>query len=126
LSIEGMTCASCVGRVEKSLRAVTGVEIASVNLATERADVIFSAPADYPALVDAIQTAGFDVPERRSVELAIGGMTCASCVGRVENALLKVPGVEKAAVNLATERAFVQGAAGPEGLIAAVDRKSTR
>ena len=122
LSIEGMTCASCVGRVEKSLRAVTGVENASVNLATERADISFSAPANYTALVDAVQKAGFDVPQRRSVELAIVGMTCASCVGRVENALFKVPGVEKAAVNLATERAFVQGAAGPEALIAAVEK----
>src|SRR5690606_13926299 len=56
------------------------------------------------------------------IELAVEGMTCASCVGRDERALRNVPGVRAANVNLATERATVQGAAPVDGLLAAVDR----
>lgn len=106
LPISGMTCASCAGRVERALRKVTGAEQVSVNLATEQARV--QAPANsLPALVDAVRTAGYGVPTR-TVELQIGGMTCASCVGRVERALGKLAGVEHASVNLASERAHLE------------------
>ncbi|MFJ1337894.1 heavy metal translocating P-type ATPase [Pseudomonas caricapapayae] len=111
LPVEGMTCASCVGRVERALKAVPGVHSAAVNLATERADITFSAVADPQAAVRAIEGAGYNVREEAS-ELAIEGMTCASCVGRVEKALAKVPGVIEANVNLATERARVRHLAG--------------
>src|SRR5690606_37925723 len=122
LPIEGMTCASCVGRIEKALKSVPGVENASVNLATERADITYSAPADYAALVTAVENAGYDVPKSdHSIELAVEGMTCASCVGRVEKALTKVPGVEAATVNLATERGVVTGNADLKALISAVE-----
>ena len=56
------------------------------------------------------------------VNLAVEGMSCASCVGRVERALNAVPGVSEASVNLATERATVKGAVAAEGLIAAVEK----
>ena len=106
LPISGMTCASCAGRVERALRKVTGAEQVSVNLATEQARV--QAPANsLPALVDAVREAGYSVPSR-TVELQIGGMTCASCVGRVERALGKLPGVEQVSVNLASERAHLK------------------
>ncbi|MBH3469687.1 heavy metal translocating P-type ATPase [Pseudomonas putida] len=106
LPIAGMTCASCAGRVERALRKVTGAEQVSVNLATEQARV--QAPANsLPALVDAVREAGYSVPSR-TVELQIGGMTCASCVGRVERALGKLPGVEQVSVNLASERAHLK------------------
>ncbi len=121
LPIEGMHCASCVGRVERALRAVPGVAEANVNLATERAEVRFASPVEADALVEAVRNAGFDVPQAR-VELQVEGMTCASCVGRVERALQAVPGVAEATVNLATERATITGSAGTEALIAAVDR----
>ena len=120
LPIEGMSCASCVGRVERGLRAVPGVTEAHVNLATERANVRFEAPADQGALIEAIEAVGYDVPAS-SVELAVEGMTCASCVGRVERALKAVPGVTEASVNLATERATVRGTADAAALIAAID-----
>ena len=120
LTIEGMTCASCVGRVERALRAVPGVTQANVNLATERADVRFEGAPDRAALVQAIEDVGYDVPSR-SVELFVEGMTCASCVGRVERALRAVPGVTEANVNLATERATVSGTADAASLIAAID-----
>lgn len=108
LSIQGMTCASCVGRVEKALKKVDGVEQANVNLATEQAVVESSVPLDRAALVKAVERAGYDVVVAAPIELSIDGMTCASCVARVEKALKKVPGVQQANVNLATEQAWVE------------------
>ncbi|ETP63246.1 MULTISPECIES: heavy metal translocating P-type ATPase [Burkholderia] len=138
LDIDGMTCASCVSRVEKALANVPGVTRASVNLATERATVDAAPDVSASRLVDAVKQAGYGAtpvaaPAAPSgnvapstgaadVELEIGGMTCASCVGRVEKALAAVPGVAHASVNLATERASVHGAGrlDPAALVAAV------
>ncbi len=119
LDVEGMTCASCVGRVERALKAVPGVTAASVNLATERAQVN-GVGLDRAALVTAIENVGYDVASP-PVDLAIDGMTCASCVARVERALKFVPGVTDATVNLATERAHVMGQADPTALIRAIE-----
>jgi len=106
LPIAGMTCASCAGRVERALRKVSGASGVSVNLATEQARV--QAPGDsLPALMEAVERAGYSVPQQ-TVELSIDGMTCASCVGRVERALNKVPGVKSVSVNLANERAHLE------------------
>ncbi|HZH44235.1 MAG TPA: heavy metal translocating P-type ATPase [Lysobacter sp.] len=105
--IDGMTCASCVARVERSLQAVPGVQRATVNLATEAAEVVTDGTVAPAALVDAVGKAGYGAA-LTPVELAIEGMTCASCVARVERALHKVPGVATATVNLATERARVE------------------
>ena len=105
--VEGMSCASCVSSVEKAVSKVAGVDKVSVNLATERADVTFKGAPDLPAVIDAIRKAGYEVPSG-SVNLAIEGMSCASCVSKVEKALNAVPGVTRASVNLATERAHVE------------------
>lgn len=121
LKIEGMTCASCVGRVETALKKVDGVQSASVNLATERADIVLDQPVDSQVLVHAIEQSGYDVPAN-NIELSIKGMTCASCVGRVEKALKAVAGVKEANVNLATERATVSGSANVDDLITAIDK----
>ncbi|KFC63483.1 heavy metal translocating P-type ATPase [Massilia sp. LC238] len=121
LPIEGMTCASCVGRVEAALAKVPGVERVSVNLATERAEVRPAGSVDRMTLVKAVEKVGYEVPAS-TVELAVEGMTCASCVGRVERALAAVPGVAQATVNLATERATVRGVASVESLVAAIDK----
>ncbi|HJV68282.1 heavy metal translocating P-type ATPase [Ideonella sp.] len=110
IPVTGMTCASCVMRVEKTLKAVPGVVEASVNLATEEATVHAEASVAAAPLADAVRRAGYGVTTRETA-LQIGGMTCASCVARVEKALLKVPGVSAASVNLATERATVQALA---------------
>ncbi|MGC0052163.1 heavy metal translocating P-type ATPase [Brucella pituitosa] len=107
IPIEGMSCASCVSSIEKAVAKVPGVEKVLVNLATERADVTFKSAPDMPAVIDAIRKAGYDVPSG-SADLAIEGMTCASCVSKVEKALNAVPGVTRASVNLATERAHVE------------------
>ena len=119
LDVEGMTCASCVGRVERALKAVPGVQSASVNLATERAEVT-GAAVDRALLVKAVEDAGYDVTSL-PVDLQIEGMTCASCVARVERALKTVSGVTYASVNLATERAHVIGQADPAALIRAIE-----
>ncbi|TKD21448.1 copper-translocating P-type ATPase [Rhodobacter capsulatus] len=118
IDVEGMTCASCVGRVERALQAVSGVKTAAVNLATERAEII-GPDLDRSALVKAIEDAGYDVPTR-PIDIVIEGMTCASCVARVERALKTVPGVTAANVNLATERATVTGTADLASLIGAI------
>ncbi len=143
LAIEGMTCASCALRVEKGLKKVPGVADASVNLANERATVTYDpAVASLADLVAKVDATGYGAtplaaslpapsptpaePEgERTAELNISGMTCASCVRRVERALSKVPGVESANVNLAAERATVtydSHAATTADLVVAVER----
>ncbi|MEI7555202.1 MAG: heavy metal translocating P-type ATPase [Chloroflexota bacterium] len=133
MTLEGMTCASCVIRIEKKLKKVPGVLEATVNLATEKGTVSFdSQQVGITELVKAVENAGYkatpleeekptpittavkinDKPletlaQHNSVELEIEGMTCASCVARIEKKLKKVEGVESAAVNLATERGTI-------------------
>jgi P-type Cu+ transporter len=107
IRVHGMTCASCVGRVERAIRAVPGVESASVNLATERADAVFAGTPDFLAVVRAIEAAGYGAMAE-DIELAVDGMTCASCVGRIEKALEAVPGTLEASVNLATQKATIR------------------
>ncbi|MFU0504693.1 heavy metal translocating P-type ATPase [Pseudaminobacter sp. NGMCC 1.201702] len=122
IGIEGMTCASCVRRVELAIGKVPGVKAASVNLATESADVTFDGVVDQAAIIAAISSAGYHVPTE-AAEVEIEGMTCASCVRRVEQALAAVPGVLKASVNLATERATIEaisGAVAPSAIEAAI------
>ncbi len=125
LPVLGMTCASCVSRVEKALAKVPGVQEASVNLATETATVKAGSGVDIPQLRAAVEKAGYEVPEE-SATLAVSGMTCASCVSRVEKALKKTPGVVSAEVNLATEKAEVRFLGRPHEmvprLIAAVEK----
>ncbi len=115
VAVSGMSCAACVGRVERTLARVPGVERATVNLATERATIAAGPTLRLPAVVAALQAAGYPVVEE-TTDLAVSGMSCASCVGRVERALLGVPGVLGAEVNLATERARVRVAAGMAGM----------
>lgn len=107
IPVEGMTCASCVVHVEKAIARVPEVVGVKVNLATERAEVELSGPIDSAPIVEAVRNAGYQVPEV-DVELAVKGMTCASCVGHVEKAVLAVPGVTRASVNLATEKASIR------------------
>ena len=109
--VEGMTCASCVGRVEKALAKVPGVEEAAVNLAAETANVKFSDNVDTGELIAALENAGYPATTQE-VTLEIESMTCASCVGRVEKALKAGEGVLEASVNLATETATVRYLAG--------------
>ncbi len=110
--VGGMTCASCVAHVEKALKSAPGVAAASVNLATERANVRLSPQADAAKIAEAVTEAGYE-PAVETYDFGVGGMTCASCVAHVEKALKSVPGVIEASVNLATERASVRALKGP-------------
>ncbi len=102
-----MTCANCVSTVEKSLRKLSGVQQVEVNLAIERATVIYDPGVLSPQdLVRRVEQAGYGVPTA-TIDLAITGMTCANCVATVEKGLRKLDGVLDASVNLATERATV-------------------
>ncbi|MDQ7819863.1 MAG: heavy metal translocating P-type ATPase [Armatimonadota bacterium] len=108
LPVEGMSCASCVLKVEDALRAAGGAVEVAVNLATARARVAYDPHrTDLTRLVRAVRSAGYDVPLRR-VQIPVRGMSCASCVEKVERALRSVDGVVAASVNLALERATVE------------------
>lgn len=111
LPVEGMSCASCAGRVERALAALPGVESASVNVVSAMAEIRGASLPPAAEVVAAVEKAGYRVPAGEA-DLAIEGMHCASCVGRVERALAAVPGVVGVSVNLATERARVH-TAGP-------------
>jgi P-type Cu+ transporter len=112
IPVVGMTCASCVRRVERTLSEKEGVAEASVNFAAEKASVTYDPTTTNPDdLIGAIRDAGYGADVRETT-FSVTGMTCASCVGRVERALEKVPGVLEASVNLANERATVEYLAG--------------
>ena len=124
LEVEGMTCASCAGRVERAAKAVPGVTGASVNLAMKTLQVDFADRADPAALAAAVAKAGYGVGETDTA-LTVEGMTCASCVARIERALKAWPGVTGAEVNLATGSARVHhlaGAVTPSELAAVVKK----
>lgn len=112
LPIGGMTCASCVARVEKGLSRLEGVAEARVNLASEKATVRYDpAKVDLKALVGTVQELGYE-PRLEKLSLSIQGMSCAACVRRVQQALSRVDGVLEAEVNFASERATVSILAG--------------
>ncbi|MBA2665462.1 MAG: copper ion binding protein, partial [Trueperaceae bacterium] len=108
VGVRGMTCASCVARVERNLGRVDGVDEAIVNLATEQATVRFDPTrVTRDDVLATIEAAGYE-PVIADAELSVSGMTCANCVLRVERALGRVDGVLSASVNLATERATIR------------------
>jgi Cu+-exporting ATPase len=124
IGIGGMSCASCVSRLEAALRHVAGVQEVAVNLATERATLVFDADAiDVPRLVQAIEDAGYQA-RAETVTLPIRGMTCAACVNAIERGLSKADGVLAATVNLATGRGtvtYLPAAIDPQGLRAIIE-----
>lgn len=106
--ITGMTCAACSARIEKGLSRMDGVSQASVNLALERATVTYDPGKVTPELLESkVEALGYGIA-RQSVDLNIGGMTCAACAARIEKGLSRMPGVSKANVNLALETAHVE------------------
>ena len=113
LEVTGLSCASCVRRAETALSSVPGVTTAAVNLATRNAVVEYDQPADIPDLLSALSKAGYPALEHM-VSLQVEGATCASCVGRIEAALMDVPGVTGANMNLATGRADVHLVGSPD------------
>ncbi len=107
--ITGMTCAACARRVEKTAAKQEGVTSAALNYAAEKLVLQVEEGFSEEDLVAAIQKAGYGVKKqgRRQIHIPIEGMTCAACAARIEKKLAKLPGVEQASVNYATERAEV-------------------
>jgi Cu+-exporting ATPase len=106
IGVAGMSCAACVARVERAIARQAGVASATVNLAAQTAVVRFD-QAEIPALLEAVRGAGYE-PVVETATLAVRGMTCASCVARVERAIGRLPGVIGAGVNLGTQSATVE------------------
>ena len=123
--ILGMTCANCSARLEKALSSMEGVESATVNFATERATVSYDPDKLSPTdIVQRIQDTGYDVPVERA-SLLVQGMTCATCVAKVERGLKRLDGVIDAAVNFAAERVtieYIPGIAGPDDFKRTIER----
>ncbi|OEF97516.1 heavy metal translocating P-type ATPase [Desulfuribacillus alkaliarsenatis] len=111
LSIEGMSCAACVNRIEKRLAKIDGVHEGNVNLSNHKAMVVFDEQkTSLSEITAAIERLGFKAypAQLEKVTIPIGGMSCAACVNRIEKAVLKIDGVVSASVNLATHKAVVE------------------
>ncbi|OUS35476.1 ATPase [Rhodobacterales bacterium 56_14_T64] len=122
LQVTGLSCASCVGRAERALTAIEGVESATVNLANATGQVVAAVDLPPTALTGALKSAGYPAAESQ-VSLTLEGLTCASCVTRSERALQAVPGVLNASVNLANQSAqvrYLTGSTKPVDLAKAV------
>ena len=114
IHITGMTCTTCAATIEKGLADTAGVEKANVNFASESASFEYDpSKVDLAKIKNTISQLGYGAATRKSI-FPVGGMTCASCVTRVEQALSSVPGVISANVNLASEKATVEYIEGTE------------
>ncbi len=108
LKISGMSCATCAVTIEKSLSSLECMKVAKVNLGTETAVVEYEPEkVDMIKLEEAVKSAGYDVVNEKAT-VKIGGMTCASCVRTIENALRALDGVADVNVNLGSEKAYVE------------------
>ncbi|MCL6627523.1 MAG: heavy metal translocating P-type ATPase, partial [Alicyclobacillus shizuokensis] len=124
LPVEGMTCAACAARIEKTVGKLPGVQAVHVNLASERAHVVLGGETTWKDVVDRIVKTGYTVPLQEA-DLVITGMTCAACAARIEKVVGRLPGVQSASVNLASERAkvtYVPGLIDTPDLIRAVEK----
>jgi len=114
IPITGMTCTTCAATVKKGLAKVPGVKRAEVNFASEKASVEYDpSRVDLSQIKNAISRSGYGTATKKSI-FPVSGMTCASCVSRVEQALSSVPGVVSVNVNLASEKATVEYIEGTE------------
>ena len=103
--VEGMTCASCAQTVEKAVQKIEGVDVASVNLATEKLSVTYQENVSEEQIKKAVSDAGYGVADQgENQTFALEGMTCASCAQTIEKVVNKLAGVQTASVNLATEK----------------------
>ena len=103
--IEGMTCAACAQAIEKSVQKLADVQEVSVNLATEKMSVTYDdTQLTKQAIEQAVNDAGYQIAEAHQTVFHLSGMTCAVCAQTIEQAVAKLPGMQQATVNLATEK----------------------
>jgi len=114
IHITGMTCTTCAATIEKGLSETPGVEQADVSFASEKASIKYDpTKVNLDKIKNTVSQLGYGVATKKSI-FPVGGMTCASCVARVEEALSSVPGVISVSVNLASEKATVEYLEGTE------------
>ncbi|GAI00054.1 unnamed protein product, partial [marine sediment metagenome] len=114
IHITGMICTTCAATIEKGLAETPGLEQANVSFASEKASIEYDpTKVDLARIKHTISQIGYGVATKKSI-FSVSGMTCASCVTRVEQALSSVPGVISANVNLASEKATVEYIEGVE------------
>jgi len=110
--INGMTCAACARAVERAVKKLDGTVDANVNIATDKLALTYDETKVEPsAIMEAISKAGYEALEEKNtkeVNIPIEGMTCAACAKSIERAVGKLPGVETAVVNFATEKASIK------------------
>jgi Cu+-exporting ATPase len=108
IHVTGMTCTTCAGTIKKGLSKTPGISQADVNFASEKASIEYDpTKVDLAKIKDTVSQLGYGVATRKSI-FPVNGMTCATCVARVEEALSSVPGVISVSVNLASEKATVE------------------
>ena len=107
LPVKGMSCASCSARIEKKVGELEGVDSVHVNFAAEVATIEFDpqkiSANQFPKTIEKL---GFEIPGLRRL-FPVEGMTCASCVSRVEKKLASLEGVREVEVSLATEQVLI-------------------
>jgi len=114
IPITGMTCTTCAATIRKGLTKIPGVKRAEVNFAAEKASIEYDpSKVALSKIKNTISQLGYGTATKKSI-FPVSGMTCASCVARVERALSSVPGVVSANVNLASEKATVEYIEGTE------------
>ncbi len=111
LNVLGMTCASCVNTVEKSINTLEGIQNATVNFATEKLTVEFDEnKITIDDIINSVQKVGYNAEEQvetNEIFIPIEGMSCASCANAIEKSIKKLDGVEIVSVNFASEKAKV-------------------
>lgn len=112
LPLTGMSCANCAARIERELARIEGIHQANVNFAMAQLTVVLDESrftlSDLTAKIQALGY-GLELPSLSGeLSFSVTGLNCASCVARLEKALLAQPGIETALVNLAAASAFVR------------------
>ena len=125
LSVDGMDCASCIDPLESAISALPGVKLVSANLSGERVEVTFDpGQTSIAEVVATIKGAGHEVRSQLA-KFMLEGMSCATCVGRIEEAILNQPGIVSAQVNFANALAYVAympGLTSSDEIISAIEK----
>ena len=120
LALTGVSCAGCAGRIEKALLSVSGVNAVTVNLADRT--VRIDGDVDSAALVAAVASAGYGASPMAvdALYIAVPGMRCAGCIGKIEKVLSGITGVQTVVVNLGDREVIVTGCADITVLLASL------